>query len=795
MLILTQQINFLKNSIEHMDRYTLYLSISDRRITCEPSLALRNYYRWSLKYTYNIELEDSEIFDYFFRIIEKEDYKALSKMEYSDFKSLAAAYYSLGELYFEKKEFGLAKDYFYKVITILEETLKSGNKYGHDIMKEKQDVSFFELMMWARKNIGDMLSGQEALTMYDSIVSESELLYLQKNHLIYNAAKGLNLVDRAYESARNIIKVLPDYENINKDVVEFLKNSKEYFNGLDIAISEYRRTEDEHWIKMVRELCENDSNFNIQCVEKVIQFADILLWNLKLASWSEVILKLYNTVRQWKTALIHLLNYLRKSFKKINCNNVDFSHFPQALEIIKVAYSHINNNKYENVEFREYEIDFLLYMLYAAIHNKKYCEVVESSTKLLSIANINKQGINNLEVITENKNIAYKNLVLKDQLEDMPWIYLFHKFNYSASKCEYESSLTLDELINFNPKSIENLTKNKFDNFKFKLNGEMGKVLNKIKEEEAVMGNELQTILDGIYCCKTIEEEINTNVKEFSSKIVEDLDFLMQYVDEKMKIAIPDNLESNLNIIDEFNDINSIKQLSEEKYHEGIVKWCNENLQILLSEQFNVYLAKYKNIYLEHMEIINRIEQNRETIINVYKDFANEINPIVFITPEDVSNNFLNSYNEFLNNISYEIKLLPEEKAIQAFTYGIKNVFVKAEGKIENLKKKIKTQIIENKVDISSRLKNKVFENNEELKNKLQNEIDTLFLTIAKEIINDRNSLEKYYDIIKLQYSDLKLRNEEIQVLLNFIEVEIDKYKEQIDSGAIYHNEKCFKLI
>lgn len=786
--------------MEHMEKYSLYLSISDKKITCEPSLALKQYYKWSLKHTYEIEVEEEKLFEFFENIIQKDDYKSLVKMEYEEFKGKAVAYYALGELYLNQNNIDLSRDYFNKVIEILEETLKSGNRYGHAIMKEKQDVSFFELMMWAKKNLGDMLSGEEALDKYEAIVSESDLLYLQKNHCIYKTAKAINLTNKAFEAARNIIKVLPNYENVNKEVVEFLIGSKEYLNGLDIAINEYRRLEDPYWINIVQRCCVNHENFNIQCVEKVICFADILLWNLKLTAWSEVILSLYKAIGNWNTAVVNLLEYLRLCFKKINYNNIDFSYFPQCINIINKIYNHININKYEIKELRKYEGDFEFFLLSASAHNKKFSYTIESSTKILANASLNKENSIVEELAEKHKALAIDEIFLEvEELKEIPWKYLDIKIKYAMEQCDYKTTeFSMDKEDN-NKEYDDNFNnhgkiKEKFNFFNKKSNEYMDSIKNKISLEEKHMSEELEKLLDGIYRYKEIEHQISTNLTEFHSKIREDLKFLKEYGDEKIKLAIPESLEENLGIIDELTDLNTIKNLSEEKFKEVVIKWCEDNLYGLLAEQFNVFCSKYKNIYLEQMEIINKIEENRLNLNKICDKFMDEINPLVFVTPQDVVNSFTNHYNEFLNNMSYEVKLLPEENIINAITYNVKSVFVKSNEKVENLKNKIKAQVINNKINISIALKEKVFENIEDLSCKLEKEIEVLFSNLLSEVINDKNVAETKYDVMRLSYNELQVRNEEIQCLLNYINVEIEKFKSQFELGILYNNEKCYKV-
>lgn len=796
-MILTQQINFLTKCAKNMDKFQLYLNIGDKKISCEPSLALKKYYKWSLKYLYNEDMEEGEIEGYLKKIIEKEDYKALIKMEYTDFRNLVVAYYSLGEMYFHENQVELAKEYFVKVIEILEETLKSGNRYAHTLMIEKDDVSFFELMMWAKKNLADMREDTASIEEYDGIISEGELLYLQKNYSIYIRCKKLEIVDRAYEAARSIIKVYPEYENVNIDAVEFLRESKSYYNALDIAINEYKRTEEDRWVELVESLCEKHENFNIQCLEKVINFLDLLLWNLKLSSWGSIAVKLYEAIDSWDTALNQYVRYLNSSLNKVNYKTTDFSYFPHCIDIINKVFNHIKLNKYENKELRSYEFNFTFLLLNAAMKNKNYEDVFESVTKLNFISGENNEEKKYIEtVIGEYKKTCIENLTLeREDLQEKPWLYLWEKLDYSIK--QYDEAKDCPLLgINAKVSDMKNESdlKVNFYNFKDSIFKEISNIEENITREDEIVSNKLKVMEEGIYENKTIETGIDTDLKEFEEKIKNDLEFLKEYSHNKMSIAIPDLLEKNLSEIDKFEDIKTVRSLSEEKFKEVIIKWCDENLNSLLWEQFNVYLAKYKNIYLEHMSIIKNIEENRKTVATVYEEFTKEILPIEIKTPEEVLESFKSHYSDFSNGVNYDINIFPQESLVQNFAHSAKGLFKKPEDKIQILRSRIKTTIIEVRLDITNKLVGNIFKGLEDLCLTLQKEVHSLFGEILKYTTKDIEIIEKNYDKVKLYYEDLKKRNEEMDTLLGFIKAEVNKYEAQLSYNIIYSNGKCYRV-
>lgn len=794
MVILTQQINFLIQCREDMEKFNLYLSVGDKKISCEPSLALKNYYKWSLKYLYKSEIDDKEAEDYFKKLIEKEDYKALIKLEYTDFKNLVVAYYSLGELYFHEKKQELAKEYFAKAIDILQETLKSGNRYAHSLMIEKDDVSFFELMMWAKKNLADMNEEVTAIEEYEGIVSEGEFLYLQKNYGIYLKAKEFNLCDKAYESSRNILKVYPEYEGINIDAVKFLKKCNDYYNALEIAINEYKRSEEDQWIELVKELCVKHERFNIQCVERVISFMDLILWNLKLSQWGQLTVKLYEAIDAWDTALNILVKYLRKAIEKVNYKTSDFSYFPYCVDIVGKIFNHVKLHKYENKELRLYDFDFTFFLMSAAFNNKSYEATFESTTRLSFMLEDSKDKNGIGKTISLYKEESLNNIILeKEKIKEYPWAYLQEKLDYSIEQYEnQEKGISL----NFNKKNsnikVEGDIKASFNNFYNSMNENILGINSNMEGEEEIISNKLKVMEEGIYESKTIETGITTDLNEFNEKIKNDLEFLKEYAQNKMNIALPDLLEKNLNIIDELDDTKTMKSLAEDKFKEVIVNWCEENLKSLLWEQFNVYLSKYKNIYLEHMEVVKAIEENRKSVEVVFEGFSQEVSPVATKTAEEILETFKNHYNEFLSGMDYDISLLPQEKLMQNVAYSAKTLFKKPEDKIESLRSRIKTTIIETKLDIIGRLIENIFKNLEQLCTVLQEEIQGLLEEIVKFTRGDVEVIQKNYDKVSLYYQELKNSNEEMGLLLSFIQIELNKYKLQISHNIIYSNGKCY---
>lgn len=635
-MILNNQINFLNQCKSNMEKYNIYLNLTEPKISCEPSLALNIYYKWSLKHTFKAKVKDNEVLDFFNRVIEKQDYKIINNMEYDDYKSLITAYYSLGEIYLGQNKIELSKEYFNKVIEILHESLKNGNKYEHEFLKNKVDISFFELLMWARKNIADILKGEEGLEIYETIVGEGEFIYLQKNFGIFNLAKELDNPLKVNEATRNILKVLPDYENVNVDSVEFLTTYKEYYNGLEIAINEYKRTGNSHWINAIDNMLVNDENFDLKCVEKSIQFFEVLINDLKLVQWSTLVFTLYTSVKHWNEGLLKLLNYLRETFQRVDHENNDFINFPQCIDVLNAIYEDIRYNKYENKAIRDYEFDFALYLLNAAIQNKRYDKAYEVATKILSVIEISNKNKNIYEYASKIKEKALKDLVgYKYDLKTYPWLYLYEKVEYISKICN------MDKVINPN-----NISRSKNNNFIVGINVLQNR--NMEKEIAEIIGRDIFSEDKDIVVVSKDKININNSIEKdkvkeimMNNTIINDLDVsLITYNRAKYANLADGNIiilngnkevkEIDLTYIKHILTINNsnakVFMVVDKNSKEYNVNTINYNTTLILEaiEELDVEVidkSKFRNI----REIIGEFLTNTSLIEYRFRDFQNQI--------------------------------------------------------------------------------------------------------------------------------------------------------------------------
>ena len=955
-----RKVKFLNQCEENTDKLGFYLDISDRELSCGPCLILKHYYNWVLKNLYELELSEVECEKYFLNVIEKLDYKVIANMEYEDFRDLVISYYSLGEFYFGVGKLQEAKEYFKKVTDIIEESLKLGNKYQTEEIKCSSGVILFELLMWARKNLGDLSEDTEALELYESIIGEDECLYVEKWYSIYKTAKKLNIASKVNEAARGVIKILSSYKGVNIDSVEYLISVGDYENAIDILIEEYTKNDIAHWINVINTICRQALTLNLECVHKIISFNDLVLKDLKIVEWSTILLTLYRNIKKDEESLILLLDYIRGCFNKINRN--DFVNFSQAILVLQEIYDDIRIEKYEKEILRNYEFDFTMYLMNVAIQSQSYERGLESSAKLeaiMEVEDINNDiysyvnacfnlckdkviseeykldsypwnylynnikrlyteygieekikvidkarnsfekiiiGINVLEdsvmanVVNEavGDNIFYKhkdiifisnetmnvnsyikdnydydiivkdnifdnndccimtyenaqyarltdiNVILVDghrELRDMDITYINHILHegiksrililvntkardYNIGAINYNETIikTLlshedfeiidmanikdsKELLNLvTGKTHKGVVCSKFESFDRDVNSSLKDIENDIKAVKLAFKEKRYTISE---CGKEyayIQEELENNHREFKAKVKSDIDFLREYVSEKITSVIPDLLETRLSAIDDLEEVSTLKDKAEDILSRTVEAWCSRNIYKLMLEQFQVYIAKYSKFYRFHQETIERISENRKVVIESYPEFKESMAIIKVKALDELLKEFLTCYEDFLQSISYKISVIPNENIFSAVKDGIKVIFLKPEEKAENLRAKIKSQVVENKKHIAKLLINNIEEKLKSLEEQLEVLIFEIFKDAIESIAKERSMVEGAIEVIDNEFNKVKAKNEVVEAKMKYIKIETLKYKKEINCNLIYSNDKCYNI-
>lgn len=955
----TRKVKFLNQCEENINKLGFYLDLSDKDLSCGPCLILKRYYKWALKYIYNLEVLEEECENHFLNVIERLDYKVIANMEYGDFRDLLLAYFSLGEIYYNDDNTQLAKEYFLKAADMMEESLKAGSKYQTEEIQENVGVVFFEILMWARKNLGDIEKGAEALELYESIIGEGECLYIEKHYAIFRTAKELNMAATANEAARCVMKISSTYKNINVDVVDYLIQVQDYENALEIATDEYIKNDITHWVNIVNTISREAEELNAECVHKIIGFLNLLILDLKIVDWSTIAYTLYMNVRGVELTQVKVLDYLRECFNKVKRN--DFSACGQAILVLKNIYEDIRVEKYEKDYLRQYEFDFTLYLMNAAVQNESYEKGLESAAKLqaiIEVTNINKDvypyveqclaickekikgnsyeldaypwnylydnlevlskeygienniknldiarngsnkmiiGISNLEdekvaaIINEavGENIFHKgkdivfvtgepmevehhisdkyshevivkegllnpsismvtyensglarltdlNVIVIDghrELRDMDITYMKHilkeslknkvlilinseEEGFSEGTLSYNEAMiktllsfenievlnmkelkSKKEVLSFIAREMpESIIQHKFKMFNNDILDALNFIKDDIKVVKATFKEKRYIVSESGREYSYIEEELNNNHKEFSNKVSKDIEFLRKYAGEKIASVIPDLLQTRFVAIDDLEDAATLKEKAEEILSRAVEVWCTKNIYKLMLEQFQVYIAKYSKYYSFHEETIERISENRKTLIASYPEFAENMFAIEVKELDEIIQEFLVNYESYLQSINYKVAIIPNENLFSAVKDGIKVMFLKNEEKAENLRTKIKTLVLENKDNISK----SVIENIEEklgfLEDKLQEIIDSIFQGAKECVAKEKAMVEGAIKAIDEEYAEIEMRNVSVEAKMEFVEIEALKYSKEVEAGVVYSKDKCYCL-
>ncbi len=955
----TRKVKFLNQCEENINKLGFYLDLSDKDLSCGPCLILKRYYKWVLKYIYSLEILEEECENYFLNVIERLDYKVIANMEYGDFRDLLLAYFSLGEIYYNNGNTQLAKEYFLEAADMMEESLKSGSKYQTEEIQENVGIVFFEILMWARKNLGDIEKGAEALELYESIIGEDDCLYVEKHYAIFKTAKELNMVATANEAARCVMKISSTYKNVNVDVVDYLIQVMDYENALEIATDEYIKNDITHWVNIVNTISREAEELNAECVHKIIGFLNLLILDLKIVDWSTIAYTLYMNVRGVELTQVKVLDYLRECFNKVKRS--DFSACGQAILVLKNIYEDIRVEKYEKGYLRQYEFDFTLYLMNTAVQNGSYEKGLESAAKLqaiIEVTNINKDiypyveqclaickekikedsyeldaypwnylydnlevlskeygienniknldiarngsnkmiiGISNLEdekvaaiinkAVGENifhkgkdivfvtgepmevehhisdkysheiivkegllnsgicmmtyensglarltdlnvividghrelrdMDITYMKHILKESLKNKVLILInseedgFSEGTLSYNEAMIKSLLTFENIEVLNMKDLkskkevlsfmarevpESIIQHKFKMFNNDILDALNFIKSDIKAVKATFKEKRYIVSESGREYSYIEEELNNNHKEFSNKVNKDIEFLRKYAGEKIVSVIPDLLQTRFVAIDDLEDADTLKEKAEEILSRAVEVWCTKNIYKLMLEQFQVYVAKYSKYYSFHEETIERISDNRKTLISSYPEFAENMFTIEVKELDEIIQEFLVNYESYLQSISYRVAIIPNENLFSAVKEGIKVMFLKNEEKAENLRTKIKTLVLENKDNISK----SVIENIEEklgfLEDKLQEIIDNIFQGAKECVAKEKAMVESAIEAIDEAYAKIEKRNVSVEAKMVFVEIEALKYSKEIEVGVVYSKDKCYCL-
>jgi len=120
---------------------------------------------------------------------------------------------------------------------------------------------------------------------------------------------------------------------------------------------------------------------------------------------------------------------------------------------------------------------------------------------------------------------------------------------------------------------------------------------------------------------------------------------------------------------------------------------------------------------------------------------------------------------------------------------------MKSEEKAESTRIKIKNQVIENKNNIATILSNNIMEHLKGLSDKLKEEIKNIFEGTLDDISLDKSVVEQGEKDMTKAHEELTNKNEELEVLMKFVDVEVLKYVKQLDNNIVYNKNRCYKLL
>ncbi|MBU5225834.1 hypothetical protein KQI36_04015 [Clostridium senegalense] len=924
-MILKNQIKFLQRSYENVEKFNFYLSISNPKESCEVALVLKRHYQWVLKNSFCKEVEDNQLIKFFNDLVKDLSYIPAAKLEYDDLKKLVTCHFSLGELYIQKNNRSFAQEHFEKVIEVLSVITKEQSRL-FNMVQDNSDITIFELSMWARKNLGDICSDVEkSLDLYEQIVSDREFLFLEKNKCIYYAAKTISDVDKAYEAAINVLKVIPYYENVDKDVVVFLKDKESYIKSLEICYNQYLKTKDKYFIDIASQCCKETKNFTMEYLQKVIEILNETLYSLDFKQWKLLSKTLYDGIKNDDILFEGFVKYLNNMLIKISYKNGDYKYFDVCIDILREVYDDIDSKKYNNKLVRDLEENIIFYFMVAAFNNGFYDESIECSTKLLSINEIHKIDFD-VNIINEVLRISVNKLTgTKNTLESYPWSDLVGKLKDISKKCNRETDIEyneqcrimgrgikvleilpkyineesiLDKLIeengefkekvdkeeyvilessqrnldladisvvmlktssgdlkqdilnsveiykkknlnkvlfvikgveHFTKKDIEefnswlektgfninisiyngknyndvlekiqvlhpnNITMYRYNEFYNNLSKELNYINQECEDEFLKKGLEVQLMEEASFKYKEFDDEVKSNIENFKDRVTQDTNLLQEYINTKINTIVPAVIEENVKVVDELKESKNIREEARNKVSEEILIWYKENMNKLMKSQFDIFLSKYEKIYFNELEVIRNINNNTNKVIPISEEFAKEFKEIKFIENHKLKEKISMCYEDYINSLDDEISLFPKKNVLKNLTSGLSTIFSKQNEKDGGKYETIKREIIEDSIIVCDNLYSAIFSSVEELTLKLHLEIENVYKELLEALAQYKLLSNKILEIKKIERTELKNRNNEISKNIEFVNVQLEKYKKQILQGLVYNKGFVYK--
>lgn len=723
--MIEKKIQIINDCLANSSKINLYLSFNDKEVTKEPSLVLRKYYLWQLKFNLKVNIPVGAEGKYFIELLR----------ESNDSDSIIAANYCLGEICINNNLLDKAAEYFEKVIS-------ESEKYNKN-----------DLIVWAERNLIDMNKYIDRIVSY-----KVDILSFESNYWVFcyfeykrESVRDENLFNKAaYLLAMNC----PSYKNVGKLVCNYYSSRGEWNNLLKCSVEAYKKTNEKEYITSIVLSLEMSKSLDCNDYNKVLEILNQLLASMQVTEWANLIHVLYYATE--KSNLERLLLHICNALKYAQLFTGELKGLHNLTDVLKSMYIDIikYRSKYEFIE--AYEKDITKYLLYVSNQNGATAEVYESYTKLKAYENCN------LDVITAFAYMDDPKLENIDKLQRIK--------NYPYAELLKELKIIL-EGVKLDSKSLDNVyLKNQNSQCKIMLYGifSSGKsaFINSLLGADLLEEGDLPTTSTFTF----VACDLNSNLEE-----------VVQYTLPINKVIVNDEFlkENNIILIDtpgfEDSDLERAELSSDNiDMCDGFIIFLDATKPLTASEFKKIKNLKEKTPHGKFLFIVNKIdflneEEDELADIMQYikrklaKIFTEEVNIYPY------SSYMVKKGNKALKEDIYVAikKVIPNDEA-QTRWQSISDAISFEKKRIENefnkrallINKDISyLEEIIAKLKVSENLMQKVLE---DYKNKLKNDIEQLENRInkymednIKGIFNKNlNNVSKYENVNTI-YSDV----------------------------------------
>lgn len=825
-MALAEELDFMYKSLENIDNYNIFISLKNKATTIFPSLALKKYYIWNLKHTYNIIGLDNNTSLIFYRDLVK------NLENKSDFKEnnkylicAAEAYYCLAEIYFEKKDYRLATSAWKKSKSMLEDRTKSSIK---DLISEtaEEGIRHWEiaekhLKQWSVKNIADAYNTKKSIKLYKSIIEDEEsLLFLEKYLGIYNISVQISDIDSAYNAFQKIQEFCPNYKDINRKSFEFFYNNNFLFEAVNICISEFKRTYAQYWIDELINIINDKKYINNEIVNEYVEIAVLLIEQCELKKWMSFVEGIFKCASENEVGLLEILKHLELVLTKIEYSSKIYEKFYGILDLLKNIVEYIDVNKYKYLYLKDFEVEFNKYLAYAANTNNKEEYIYTALTKLSVLREKSNIDNTSFEFIDEiEKVFKVSDCSVNYELINYPWTSMIKKIKLVSEKAGYVSKGLWGNWFKNKDSKKKVFIVGNFSNGKSTL-------INSILEDKILKAKITPTT--GVLTF--IEAGENIKLRLFENKIDDvGIEIAVSKLEEVTVIDDENNLnkrsfvglklqsrvlEKNKFIIidtpgfEDLNEENSNKALEYIDAADCVVMVIDVNKPITAGEGIIIELLSNKISSSKILFVLNKVDtldEEEDELNQIIQYVAENITKIIKDKPNIITYSALeNLKNKTSEELAVEIsKLMPQNINEHRFNEcekyikdEIKNIYAHESCKIKKLEDK--NTVLQNsseKLKDLKRIIEKIKEGaevtfNEDMSN-LKNNIDKKIKVQVPQILNDNLNVVNHYSDSK----DLrdKVEKDLRGIIIDWCVSNIEKYFEEEFNMYLSKLEKTFK--